>query len=307
MIFYKYVKWTEVKDLKILNFGSLNIDKVYSVPHFVSAGETLSSTNYEEFPGGKGLNQSIALAKAGAQVYHGGNIGKDGLFLKDVLAEANVNVDWIEEDGSTTGHAIIQVSSSGENCILLFGGANKEITVDQINRVLENFSTDDILLLQNEINEIEYIVEKAHQKGLKIVLNPSPIDESITNLNFSKIDYLILNEIEAKAITNEQTNDKIFQKLLSLNKQLKIVLTLGKAGVIYKDIVIEHRQSSYKVDTVDTTAAGDTFLGYFLIQISQHADIKNALKIASKAASIAVKRKGAASSIPTMKEVMESI
>lgn len=293
--------------MKILNFGSLNIDKVYSVPHFVSAGETLSSTNYEEFPGGKGLNQSIALAKAGAEVYHAGKIGKDGLFLKDILSESNVNIDWIEETGTTTGHAIIQVSSSGENCILLFGGANKEITIDQINDVLVNFSQDDLLLLQNEINDLEYIVEKAHKKGLKIALNPSPINETITKLGFSKIDYLILNEIEAKAITGENMNDKIFQRLLSLNKQLKIVLTLGTEGVIYKDSVQEHRQPSYKVDAVDTTAAGDTFLGYFLSQISQHTDIKKSLQIAAKAASIAVTRKGAASSIPTWQEVIETI
>ena len=293
--------------MKILNFGSLNIDKVYSVPHFVSAGETLSSTNYEEFPGGKGLNQSIALAKAGAEVYHAGKIGKDGLFLKDILSESNVNIDWIDEIGNTTGHAIIQVSSSGENCILLFGGANKEITIDQINHILANFSQDDLLLLQNEINNLEYIVEKAHQKGLKIVLNPSPIDETMIKLDFSKIDYLILNEIEAKAITGENMNDKIFQKLLSLNNQLKIVLTLGTEGVIYKDSVQEHRQPSYKVDAVDTTAAGDTFLGYFLSQISQHTDIKKSLQIAAKAASIAVTRKGAASSIPTWQEVIETI
>jgi len=296
-----------VNGLKIVNFGSLNIDKVYSVPHFVSAGETLSSTNYEEFPGGKGLNQSIALAKAGAEVYHAGKIGKDGLFLKDILSESNVNIDWIDEIGNTTGHAIIQVSSSGENCILLFGGANKEITIDQINHILANFSQDDLLLLQNEINNLEYIVEKAHQKGLKIVLNPSPIDETMIKLDFSKIDYLILNEIEAKAITGENMNDKIFQKLLSLNNQLKIVLTLGTEGVIYKDSVQEHRQPSYKVDAVDTTAAGDTFLGYFLSQISQHTDIKKSLQIAAKAASIAVTRKGAASSIPTWQEVIETI
>lgn len=293
-----------MKDLKILNFGSLNIDKVYSVPHFVSAGETLSSTNYDEFPGGKGLNQSIALAKAGAQVYHGGNIGKDGLFLKEVLAEANVNVDWIDENGNTTGHAIIQVSASGENCILLLGGANKEITIDHINQVLANFSQNDLLLVQNEINDLAYIVETAHKRGLKIALNPSPIDETITTLDFSKIDYLILNEIEAKAITNEHTNDKIFQKLLSLNKQLKIVLTLGKEGVIYKDSVEEHRQAAFKVDAVDTTAAGDTFLGYFLSQISQQEEIKSALQMAAKAAAIAVTRKGASSSIPSSQEVM---
>ncbi|MCM3364832.1 MULTISPECIES: ribokinase [Bacillaceae] len=293
--------------MKILNFGSLNIDKVYTVPHFVSAGETLSSTNYEEFPGGKGLNQSIALAKAGAKVFHCGKISKDGLFLKDILSESNVNTDWIDENGSTTGHAIIQVSSNGENCILLFGGANKEITIEQINHVLANFSTKDILLLQNEINHLEYIVETAHKRGIKIVFNPSPIDESLTTLDYSKIDYLILNEIEAKSITGEDSTDKIFQQLLSLNNQMKIVLTLGTQGVIYKDSSQEFSQAVYKVNAVDTTAAGDTFLGYFLSQISQHADIKKALQIASKAASIAVTRKGAASSIPTLKEVMESI
>lgn len=293
--------------MKILNFGSLNIDKVYTVPHFVSAGETLSSTNYEEFPGGKGLNQSIALAKAGAEVFHSGKISTDGLFLKDILSESNVNTDWIDENGSTTGHAIIQVSSNGENCILLFGGANKEITIEQINHVLANFSTKDILLLQNEINHLEYIVETAHKRGIKIVLNPSPIDESLTTLDYSKIDYLILNEIEAKSITGEDSTEKIFQQLLSLNNQMKIVLTLGTQGVIYKDNSQEFSQAVYKVNTVDTTAAGDTFLGYFLSQISQHADIKKALQIASKAASIAVTRKGAASSIPTLKEVMESI
>ena len=293
--------------MKILNFGSLNIDKVYTVPHFVSAGETLSSTNYEEFPGGKGLNQSIALAKAGAEVFHCGKISNDGLFLKEILSESNVNTDWIDENGSTTGHAIIQVSSSGENCILLFGGANKEITIEQINHVLANFSTNDILLLQNEINHLEYIVETAHKRGIKIVLNPSPIDEGLTTLDYSKIDYLILNEIEAKSITGEDSTEKIFQQLLSLNNQMKIVLTLGTQGVIYKDNSQEFSQAVYKVNTVDTTAAGDTFLGYFLSQISQHADIKKALQIASKAASIAVTRKGAASSIPTLKEVMESI
>lgn len=293
--------------MKILNFGSLNIDKVYTVPHFVSAGETLSSTNYEKFPGGKGLNQSIALAKAGAEVFHCGKISNDGLFLKDILSKSNVNTDWIDENGSTTGHAIIQVSSSGENCILLFGGANKEITIEQINLVLANFSTNDILLLQNEINHLEYIVETAHKRGIKIVLNPSPIDESLTTLDYSKIDYLILNEIEAKSITGEDSMEKIFQQLLSLNNQMKIVLTLGTQGVIYKDSSQEFSQAVYKVNAVDTTAAGDTFLGYFLSQISLHADIKKALQIASKAASIAVTRKGAASSIPTLKEVMESI
>ncbi|HWJ79623.1 MAG TPA: ribokinase [Niallia sp.] len=293
--------------MRFLNFGSLNIDKVYSVPHFVTGGETLSSTQLEEFPGGKGLNQSIALAKAGAEVFHAGKIGNDGLFLKETLSSVGVNIENILEDGSTTGHAIIQVSSSGENCILLHGGANKEITKETIDSIISDFDTKDILVLQNEISCLEYIIEIAHNKGLTIALNPSPINKTILTLDYTKIDYLILNELEAKSISGQESIVKMFDYLLSLNSKLKIILTLGTNGVMYKDSYQEIKQESFKVDAIDTTAAGDTFLGFFLSMISNKTDIQKALLIASKAASISVTRKGAATSIPYLNEVLEGL
>ncbi|MGE7907954.1 ribokinase [Peribacillus sp. NPDC094092] len=290
--------------MKFLNFGSLNIDKVYTVPRFVKGGETLSSVSCVEYPGGKGLNQSIALARSGSQIFHAGKIRKDGLFLKKELASEGVSVEGIYENGLITGHAIIQVASTGENCILLYGGANKEITIEQIDKVLEDFNSDDFLVLQNEINCIDYLINAAHKKGLTIALNPSPINKSIKNLDFSKIDYLILNEIEGQDISGEKSSSRILGYLLLNYSNLKVVLTLGTNGVVYRDNVQEYKQEAYKVKVKDTTAAGDTFLGYFLSMVSQKSDIKLALSVATKAASFAVSRKGSSSSIPVLAEVL---
>lgn len=291
--------------MKFLNFGSLNVDKVYTVPHFVREGETLASLEYNEFAGGKGLNQSIALAKAGTNVFHAGRIGEDGHFLIQTLEQEGINTDNIYTYGLITGHAIIQVNSNGENCILLLGGANKQITTQQIDSVLDKFTSADFLVIQNEINDIEYIINAAHEKGLTIALNPSPIDDNIKTLDFSKIDYLIFNEIEGKEISGETQQEKILDTLLSKYSNLKLVLTLGEKGVIYKDTVQKIRQDIFNVNVVDTTAAGDTFLGYFLSIISRNAPIKEALRIASKAASIAISRDGASISIPDLAEVTE--
>jgi ribokinase len=290
--------------MKFLNFGSLNIDKVYTVPHLVTEGETLSSISYLEYPGGKGLNQSIALARSGAQVFHAGKVGKDGLFLKRELALAGINVEGILENGSRTGHAIIQVASTSDNCILLHGGANKEITFEHIDEVLKDFNSDDFLVLQNEINCINYLVNAAYKRGLTIVLNPSPMSQSIKELDFSKIDFLILNEIEGREISGQKSPERILNYLLSNYSNLKIVLTLGENGVIYRDNVQEHKQEAYKVKVKDSTAAGDTFLGYFLNMVSKKSDIKMALNVASKASAITVSRKGSSSSIPVLAEVL---
>ena len=162
--------------MKVLNFGSLNIDYTYQVDHFVRAGETMSSESLQVFSGGKGLNQSIALSKAGADVWHAGAVGAgDGDFLIEQMKKAGVHTELIEHLDGQTGHAIIQKDPAGQNCILLYGGANQRITREMVDRVLTQFEADDFLILQNEISEIGYIMEKAHEKGMKIVLNPSPI------------------------------------------------------------------------------------------------------------------------------------
>ncbi|HAE92213.1 MAG TPA: ribokinase [Tissierella sp.] len=294
--------------MKILNFGSLNLDYVYSVDRFVRPGETKSSKSMQIFSGGKGLNLSIALARSGVEVYHAGAVGKsDGGKLIDILKTNNVNIDYIKQyDDVSTGHAIIQVDEDGQNCILLYGGANQMITKDHVDRVLESFTKGDFLILQNEINMLKYIVDEGHKKGLQIVLNPSPMDEKIFSLNLECVDYFMLNEVEAVDICGGEIKGDILDALRTKYPSAKIILTLGEKGVrfIDGDTVLEH--GIFKVPVIDTTAAGDTFTGYFIGSLAKGYDIREALRLSSIASAIAVSRKGAESSIPYMEEVQNS-
>lgn len=290
--------------MKILCFGSLNLDKVYSVSHFLRAGETLSSTKMQEYCGGKGLNQSVALARAGAETYHAGCIGQaDGGPLLAMLNASGVNTSLVKALPCPSGHAIIQVNEQGQNCILLYGGANQEVSKQQIDATLEQFQAGDMLVLQNEISNLSYLIETAGKKGMEIVLNPSPMNEAILNLPLQYVRYFILNEVEARDLCAEEGPENEFaDKLLLKFPNSKIVLTLGSKGSIYVDSEQRIVQPAYRVDTVDTTAAGDTFTGYFLAGIAAKMDVKLALQQAAKAAAIAVSRKGAAPSIPTLEE-----
>ena len=290
--------------VKILNFGSLNIDHVYHVDKFVTPGETKLTKNLTKFAGGKGNNQSIALAKAGAQVYHAGAIGADGQFLLDNLTKENINIDHIAINPDVaTGHAIIQVNAEGENCILLHGGANQEISVDYISQVLNHFSKNDILLLQNEVSNLDKIIEIAGEKQMVIYFNPAPICDKLLSYPLQYIDTFIVNVPEAKAITNGHSTDEMLDKMAQLFPNSKVILTLGEQGVIYQDKTTRISQAAYKVNAIDTTAAGDTFLGYFLASLQSNTDVKTALQIACKAASITVTRAGATSSIPYLHEL----
>lgn len=297
--------------MKILSFGSLNIDYVYSVPHFVKKGETLSAKELNVYTGGKGINQSIALARAGVETYQAGAIGTDGMFLLEQLKEAGVKTDLVKIlDDVRTGNAIIQNDDEGDNCIVLFGGANQAITKEQVDEVFKDFTNEDYLLIQNEINELSYIVEKAKEEGMKIILNPSPMNEKIMKLPLDQIDYFILNEIEAMQILKMDKPEEIDGKYIAslLHERFKdatIVLTLGSEGsvCISDDEYVE--QSIYKVKAIDTTAAGDTYTGYFIAGILNGKTIKESMDIASKASAIAVTRQGAAPSIPVLEEVEE--
>ncbi|MEG1293767.1 MAG: ribokinase [Clostridium sp.] len=296
--------------MKILNFGSLNLDNVYTVDHFIRPGETMSSEKLEIFCGGKGLNQSIALARAGAEVYHAGSVGMvDGERLLDIMKASGVDISLVKKTDGVSGHAVIQVDRTGQNCILLFGGANKEITKEQIEETLDHFDAGDVLLMQNETSEPAYMIQRAAEKGMQIYLNPSPVTAELLTLPLDKINCFILNEIEAADLCREEVSekkvseDKLPELLYRKYPGAAILLTLGEKGSIYYDG--EHRleQAAYSADVVDTTGAGDTFTGYFIAAISGGSDIEPALKRAAKAASIAVSRKGAAVSIPWEKEV----
>ena len=292
--------------MKVLSFGSLNVDYVYKLPHVVVKGETLSSTALNVYPGGKGLNQSIALGKAGADVYHAGAIGEDGKFLVEYLEDAGVNTKFIKiMPEIKSGHAIIQNTDDGDNCIVLYGGANQAITKEQVDETLSFFENGDYLVLQNEINELKYIIEKAHSMGMKIVLNPSPMNEIINELPLDFVDYFLLNEIEAGQVLGKKIEnpDEIIAELAKTFPDAKVVLTLGSEGSVFYDGAQTLRQGIYKVKAVDTTAAGDTFTGFFIAGEAMGRDVKQSMDMAAKASAIAVSRPGAGVSIPTLDEV----
>ena len=291
--------------MKVLNFGSLNLDYVYQVESILIPGETQASKSRQIFCGGKGLNQSIALAKAGIPVYHAGLIGEGGEPLLEVCKENGVNTEFIRKIPGPCGHTVIQVDRNGQNCILLFGGSNRSMTKEFVDSVLDSFDEGDIILLQNEINELDYIIDRAYEKKMMIILNPSPFDSALEKCDLSKISLFLMNEIEGFQITGEKEPDRILAKVKELYPKAKVVLTLGGDGSVYQDETGIYRQGIFKVKTVDTTAAGDTFTGYFISSVIDGMPVQDGLKLAAKASAIAVSRPGATASIPVRSEVVE--
>lgn len=282
----------------IVNFGSLNIDHVYRVAHFVSPGETLDSLAYDQFPGGKGFNQSVALARAGIPVRHAGKIGSDGRWLKQYLAEAGADTTFVEEVDGPTGHAIIQVSPKGENSIVLHGGANRLTTAADAKRVLARAKRGDWLLLQNEISAMPDIMRFAARQGMNIAFNPAPMTRSVLDLPLNLVSTFILNEVEAGMLARTKKDSDMVAAMRKRFPKAAVVLTLGAKGARYADSSETLSVPAVKVKAVDTTAAGDTFIGYFLAERLLGRDVRTALATACKAAAICVTRPGAAVSIP---------
>ena len=292
---------------KILNFGSLNIDYVYSLDHIVRAGETEASSDYQVFPGGKGLNQSAALSRAGGRVFHGGRIGREGLFLKEALEESGVDCRFLRADGGANGHAVIQRTPAGENSILLYAGANRKNTRADIDGALACFDEGDVLVCQNETSEVPYLIEAAFRRGMRVAWNPSPVTDVVDAVELRMLTWLIINEIEGQAITGKSEPEAMLEALEGRAPELRVVLTLGEEGSVYRHRGLVLRQERYAVPVRDTTAAGDTFLGYFIREASEAGEepeaVERALKMASMAAALAVSREGAMPSIPLREEV----
>ena len=291
--------------MKILNIGSLNIDNVYQVNHFVRAGETLPSFRLDHFAGGKGLNQSIACARAGAAIYHAGFVGKDGAFLVQYLREAGVNVQQVKVlPDVSTGHAIIQVDQKGQNCILLYSGANTCLTEEYVDAVIDHFEPGDILLLQNETSCVEYAIKRGAFRGLQVALNLSPVSKELTaSPVLKKVKWFLINEVEGQAMSGESRPEKICRCLTGQFPQSNIVLTLGEDGVMLASKgrpPLYHK--AFSVHVVDTTAAGDTFAGYFLASVAKGLPEEACLEYATRASAIAINRPGASPSIPTWEE-----
>ena len=291
--------------MKILSFGSLNIDFVYSVGHINLEGETISARELEKKQGGKGLNQSVALARAGAEVSMAGCVGADGGELVETLRQAGVDVRFVRQVSDCSGHAIIQLADSGANSIIIYGGANVQITQQMIDEILSHFSAGDYILLQNEISNVDYAIRAAKSQGMKVAFNPSPISEALLSYPLEQVDVFILNELEGQTLSGSESDDgnAILAALSERFPWAIIVLTLGSKGVMYHDPEHDIVQRAYKVPVVDTTGAGDTFCGYFLASSMKGMTPDQALATATKASALAIGKKGAAVSIPTLAEV----
>lgn len=294
--------------MKILSFGSMNIDNTYSVDEFVQPGETMTAKNLSKFCGGKGLNQSIALASAGADVAHFGCVGEDGDILLDMLKSRGVNTDSvIKIDNITSGHAIIQVDSYGQNSILLYPGANRRMTPELIDRELEKYSCGDWLLIQNETNCLEYIMRAANKKGMKIAFNPSPMDETVSTLPLELVDLFLVNEIEGAAVTGKEITEEITAEFEKLFPNAAVILTLGKKGSIFKSEKDMLFQPSYCGTVKDTTGAGDTYTGFFIANYIKGVSPQECMRIAAMASTVQISRDGAAIAIPTKQEVLNAL
>ncbi|MDO5100988.1 MAG: ribokinase [Eubacteriales bacterium] len=290
---------------KVLNFGSMNIDYVYRIPHILTPGETLGAKEMQVFCGGKGLNQSVAMARAGVQVYHAGSVGEEGDDLLAFLENEGVDIRYCRKMEGKSGHTIIQVDDHGQNCILVFGGANKRQDHNHIRRVFDAFRPGDFVVLQNEINDPAFLLSEAAERGLKIVLNPSPINDELPKLDLSSVDYFVINEVEGLALTGSEEANTILQVMRERYPNATVVLTLGERGA-YASVPGEtqlYYQKAFEVEVIDTTAAGDTFLGYFVSGVLEGLPIQSCLRQSALAAAVTVTRSGAAPSIPRKEEV----
>jgi len=284
--------------MTIFNLGSINIDLVYRVPHFPAPGETLTTSSFMRALGGKGANQSIALAAASANVRHIGAANAADSWLFEEMHNYGVDLRNVQKSDAATGHAIVSVNDEGENQILLCPSANRQIDMALALQALGDAVSGDWVLLQNETNGAGAFVNAAKKRGLNIAYSAAPFDEAVTSELLPKCDLLIVNEGEAAALmaaTGKQPADFGLDHL---------VITKGSAGADYIGKAGTFHQDAFKVEAVDTTGAGDCFFGYFLAGLAAGGAVEAALRTASAAAALQVTKAGAAPAIPKYKDVV---
>lgn len=291
---------------KYLVFGSLNVDHNYHLDHIAAPKETISAQRYTVAAGGKGLNQSIALAKTGCHVYLAGVMGSGAELLAETLAQFSVDTRFLKHVDSPNGHAVIQLDAAGQNSIIVYPGSNALVDDAYSDEVLSHFDAGDFLVLQNEISGLDHIITTAHEKGMVILMNPSPISEALFRLPLQYVDYLFINEVEGQAFTGESQAMRILAAMADQYPDAHVILTVGPQGAYYQyrhDILF---RAADDAEPVDTVGAGDAFMGYFTYGLAQDYTPQQCLDIASKASAITITRPGAAASIPTIEEVLHS-
>jgi ribokinase len=294
---------------EIVVLGSLNMDLSINVPRIPLPGETISGGNLVTSAGGKGANQAAACARMGRQVAMVGCVGQDdfGRRLKDGLSAMGVDVSHIKEESSTaTGTAMILVDTKGENCIVLSSGTNRLVSIDA--ETIDLIKHTKILMLQLEIApEVVYeAIEIAASAGVPVLLNPAPAIVLKPEI-YAKIDYLIPNETEATLLTGEQVKDiwtaeKAADTLLQRGVK-NVIITLGAEGSLLATSESKTHIPTFKIEVVDTTGAGDAFIGGFASVLVEGKTVESALKLASAAGALAATKPGAQPSLPSRQEL----
>ncbi|MCT4585264.1 MAG: ribokinase [Peptostreptococcaceae bacterium] len=295
---------------KILVLGSLNMDLVTNVEKTPKVGETVLGSDFNEIPGGKGANQAVAIGKLNGDVCMLGRIGNDdfGKSLIKNLKQNNVNVDFVKSiQSAKTGIALIMVNSNGDNSIVVIPGANFEFKENELKKDI--FNDVDYLLAQLEtpLKTIEKAFILAKEKNVFTILNPAPA-RVLSDELIKHTDLLIPNETEFESLSGYDASNEaniIKGSNVLFEKGVKaILITLGKNGSFYIDSNnFSLKQKGYIVDVVDTTAAGDSFIGGFLTSISKGEDIKTSMEFATKVSALTVTKYGAQSSLPSILEV----
>jgi ribokinase len=289
---------------KLVNLGSLCIDNVYRVTEIARPGETVSALAHARFAGGKGLNQSIAAARAGVTVRHFGCIGDDGLWLRDELVRNAVDVTGVRlVHDRPTGHATLQVNDRGENAIVIVGGANLCVNRQDVERALDALDDGDWLLLQNEINDVDAVLQVAAERDARVVLNLAPVDGRERQYPIGAVDLLVLNEIEAASLAGERTAPRSLDRICHEYPELHVVLTRGDHGLLYGRDRVRLPMPAFDIRAVDETAAGDAFIGYLMQRWLSGAPPMDALALASAAGALACTIAGAAPSLPAAADV----
>lgn len=296
----------------VLVVGSINFDCVMNVKEFVQKGETIEALDYHEYPGGKGANQAIALSKTGIETKFICAIGKDtnGDFLIDVLEKAGLDTQYISQKDCVTGSAFIQVNEKGQNSIVIVHGANYQLNREDLQKREELFAQADAILTQLEVVDevIETCVELAAKYKKPLFINPAPV-RKLSDSILKKTFMLTPNESELAVLAGRpcESLEEIEQAVRELSNKMhtNILVTLGSAGCLYKGSSSEEiiYVDSFKVNAVDTTAAGDCFNGAFISAYIKYGDVEKAMVYANAFAALSVQKKGAISSIPNQLDV----
>jgi ribokinase len=282
----------------IWNLGSINIDHFYRLPHLPAPGETLAAETYTVGLGGKGANQSVAAARAGARVFHIGGVGAEPWSLER-LVSFGVDCRHVQRCDVATGHAIINVDHAGENSIVLFAGANRAFDASGVARALQGAGPQDTLMMQNETAHQLDAARLARSKGMRVVYSAAPFEVGAVRAVLPYVSLLVLNAVEAAQLSAALEMD------MDVLPVPELLVTRGAEGAEWRDLARGSRvvQPAFQVRPVDTTGAGDTFAGYFVAALDMGRPAREALRFAAAAAAVKVTRAGTADVIPARSEV----